>query len=162
MVNKRITFFKVCCKVWLILWVICLPLIHIHPEADHAHGMPGHVHGGTYHTDLTDTPICAYEDHRHHHDSFAHGEPLETSDSSSHPLHGLEHSSYGFSVLNSSLSPISDGNVSEFASVDLAASAIETPTVSSVSSFPIFSLSNTLASILVISSSPRAPPLRLL
>lgn len=144
------------------LWVICLPLVHIHPEADHAHGMAGHSHGGTFHTVISSDPICVYEDHRHHHDSFAHGEPLETSDSSSHPLHGLEHADYGFSVLNSSLTPIGDGNVSDVTGVDLTASAIEVPTVSGVSSIPIFSLSNTSASILVRSLSPRAPPFRLL
>ncbi|WNM63645.1 hypothetical protein [Candidatus Nitrospira neomarina] len=93
-------------KVWLILMVISLPLIHIHPEVDHAHGMPGHVHGGTYHTDLTDPPVCAYENHRHHHDTFSPGMPFGTSDSPSHPPHDLEHSTYSFSILSSSIDPI--------------------------------------------------------
>jgi hypothetical protein len=147
-------------KIWLILWVVGLPLVHIHPETDHAHGMSGHVHGGTFHTVLSSKPICAYEDHRHHHESFLPGEPFETPDSSSHPPHGLEHSVYGFSVLNSSIDPIIEGNVSYFASNDLAASAIETPTLSwsCVSSITIFSLPETPASILIKTFSPRGSP----
>jgi len=39
---------KTLLRLWLVLWVITLPLVHIHPDADHARGMPGHVHGGTY------------------------------------------------------------------------------------------------------------------
>lgn len=149
-------------RLWLMLWVICLPLVHIHPEADHAHGMAGHSHGGTFHTVLSSDPICAYEDHRHHHNSFAHGEPLENSDSSPHPLHGLEHANYGFFVLNSSLTPIGDGNLSDVSGVDLAVSGIESPTESGVSNIPLFLLSRTPSSILIRSLSPRAPPFHLL
>lgn len=149
-----ITFFR----VWLILWVVGLPLVHIHPEADHAHGMPGHVHGGTFHTDVSSTPICAYADHRHHHDSFFPGEPSGNPDSSSHPPHGFEHSTYGFSVLNSSIDPVFEGNVSNFASHDLVDPVMETPIWSCVSSITLFSLPRTPASILNKTLSPRAPP----
>ncbi|WP_455378489.1 hypothetical protein [Petrachloros mirabilis] len=34
---------------WLILWMVVIPLIHVHPDADH-HGFSGHVHGGIFHT----------------------------------------------------------------------------------------------------------------
>ena len=90
-------------RVWLILWVSLLPLVHIHPEADHAHGMAGHAHGGTFHTVLSSTPVCAYEDHQHHHDSFSTGESFGSSASPIHTAHGLEHDTYSFSALNSSL-----------------------------------------------------------
>lgn len=149
-------------RLWLILWVVCLPLVHIHPEADHAHGMTGHTHGGTFHTVVSSDPVCAYEDHRHHHDSFAPEEPPESSDSSSHPLHGLEHAAYGFPVLNPSLSHMSDGTVADFTSMDLLSSAIETPTLSCASKIPIVSFSGISDSILVTSVSSRASPLRLL
>ena len=90
-------------RTWLIVWVVTLPLVHIHPEADHAHGMPGHVHGGTYHSILLNTPICAYQDHQHHHDSFSPDNTFGSSQHSSHPPHGFEHATYRFSVLNSQI-----------------------------------------------------------
>jgi len=35
---------------WIVLWVLAVPLFHVHPEADQRHGDPGHIHGGTVHT----------------------------------------------------------------------------------------------------------------
>ena len=120
-------------RTWLVLWVITLPLVHIHPEADHAHGMSGHAHGGTYHTVLSTMPICAYEDHQHHHDSFSPGEPFGTSDSSTHLPHGLEHPTYSFSVLNSSIDPILEESVLYPVSDAVVAYETETSRLSFVS-----------------------------
>lgn len=144
-------------KAWLVLWVIALPLVHIHPEADHAHGMSGHAHGGTYHTVLSTTPICAYEDHQHHHDSFSPGEPFGTPDSSTQLPHGLEHSSYSFSVLNSSIDPILEGSASYSTGDAVIACETETLRLSFVSAIdtspparPVSDLTHTL--------SARGPP----
>ncbi|UCH91832.1 MAG: hypothetical protein JSU60_03785 [Nitrospirota bacterium] len=92
-------------QLWLIVWVITLPLVHIHPEADHAHGMSGHVHGGTYHSILINTPVHSHQDHKtHHHDDvFFPGEAFGPSQSSSHPFQGFEEATYGFSVIKSSV-----------------------------------------------------------
>lgn len=35
--------------LWLVLWMLVIPLIHVHPDTDH-HGIPEHVHGGVFHT----------------------------------------------------------------------------------------------------------------
>ena len=64
---------KTLLRIWLVIWVITLPLVHIHPEADHAHAKSGHVHGGTYHSILVNTPVHAHQGHdqeEHHHDGF--------------------------------------------------------------------------------------------
>src|SRR5512132_1967840 len=37
-------------RAWTILWLIAIPLFHIHPESDPHHGRAGHVHSGTVHT----------------------------------------------------------------------------------------------------------------
>ena len=37
-------------RVWAILWLIAIPLFHIHPEIDPHHGQAGHVHLATVHT----------------------------------------------------------------------------------------------------------------
>ena len=35
---------------WMILWLLALPLFHIHPETDPHHGEAGHVHAAAVHT----------------------------------------------------------------------------------------------------------------
>ena len=42
--------FRVVPVLWLILWMLAIPLIHVHPDADHRHGIADHVHGGVFHT----------------------------------------------------------------------------------------------------------------
>lgn len=142
---------------WLVIWVLWLPLVHIHPEADHAHGMSGHVHGGTFHTVLSSEPICAYEDHQHHHESFLPGEPFGTPDSSSHLPHGLEHSTYSFSVLTSSIDPIHEEQATNFTSDAVAVREAEARWFSCVSTMGLSS-PNTAFSVVTHPSSPRAPP----
>lgn len=45
--------------LWLGAWLCVMPLVHVHPEADHRHGLPGHVHGGTFHTIFSPELACA-------------------------------------------------------------------------------------------------------
>ena len=35
---------------WVVLWLLALPLFHIHPETDPHHGEAGHVHAVSVHT----------------------------------------------------------------------------------------------------------------
>ncbi|MDX2347680.1 MAG: hypothetical protein QNK38_02370, partial [Nitrospirota bacterium] len=100
-------------QLWLIVWVITLPLVHIHPDADHAHGMSGHVHGGTYHTILLNTPVSDHQDHeQHQHDDFfSPGHTSVPSQFPSHPLHGFEETTYGFSVIKPSIDSASEKSV---------------------------------------------------
>ena len=103
---------KTVLRLWLIVWVVVLPLVHIHPEVDHAHGMSGHVHGGTYHSILVNTPVHVhqgYEQEEHHHDGFFFPENHHRSkEDSSHPFHGFEEAIYGFSVIKPTLDPEAD------------------------------------------------------
>jgi len=147
---------KTLLRVWLVMWVITLPLVHIHPEADHAHGMPGHVHGGTYHMLLSGTPICAYQDHQHHHDSFSAGEAFGPTHTPSHQSHGFEHSTYEFSILNSSIDLQLEK--AEFLNDGVVIYALGVPCVSTPDISPRKSLFSILPKIL----SPRAPPVLLM
>ena len=45
--------------LWLGAWLCVMPLVHVHPEADHRHGLAGHVHGGTFHTVFSPELACA-------------------------------------------------------------------------------------------------------
>ena len=144
-------------RLWLIIWVITLPLVHIHPEADHAHGMSGHVHGGTFHTILLNTPASAHQDHeQHHHDDFfSPGHAFGPSQSPSLPLHGFEGATYGFSVIKPSIDLESEK--SEFPNDLVLTDHVEPLGMPGVSK-PNFTLPKRLVSILPKTLSPRAPP----
>jgi len=45
---------------WLAAWMLAVPLVHVHPEADHHHGQPGHVHGAVAHTVFSSDLPCEY------------------------------------------------------------------------------------------------------
>jgi hypothetical protein len=53
---------------WLILWMLAIPLIHVHPDADH-HGLAGHDHGGVFHTVFSQDLDGEYGHHAHAHDA---------------------------------------------------------------------------------------------
>ena len=148
---------KTLLRIWLVLWVITLPLIHIHPEADHAHGMSGHLHGGTFHTILLNTPVSAHQDHeQHHHDGFFFlGDGFESSQPPLHPSHGFEEATYGFSVIKPSIDLESEK--SEFPNDFVSTDNVE-PLSSPGVSKPNFTPKIRLFSILPKALSPRAPP----
>jgi len=145
---------KTLLRLWLIIWVITLPLVHIHPDADHAYGMPGHVHGGTYHTILIDTPVSAHQDHQH--DSFSLGEAFGPSKSPSHPPHGFEEETYGLSLIKPSIDLESEK--SEFPNDLVLTLNVEPLGLTGVSK-PNFTPKKRRFSILPKTLSPRAPPI---
>jgi hypothetical protein len=51
--------------MWVSVWMLVAPLVHIHPEADHRHGDPGHVHGGTVHTVFSKNLPCEFSVYDH-------------------------------------------------------------------------------------------------
>jgi len=55
--------FRLPVMAWLSLWMVAVPLIHIHPEADHHHGERSHVHGGLAHTVFSVDLPCEYRVH---------------------------------------------------------------------------------------------------
>lgn len=61
--SSRILRLRVVGLLWLVLGVLAIPLIHIHPEADHRHGNAGHEHGGMFHTVFSPDLPCEYAVH---------------------------------------------------------------------------------------------------
>lgn len=142
-------------RIWLGFWVLGFPLIHVHPEADHGHGLPGHVHGGTFHSVVSLEPPCAYADHFHHHEPFSTGEPFGTANSSNHPPHGLEHPAIFFSAASVTVDQeIGKPPVSHGALAPLGITA-ERPPVACLGGSPS---SQTFNRRFFKSASPRAPP----
>jgi len=134
-----------------------LPLVHIHPDADHAHGMPGHVHGGTYHTILLNTPVSDHQDQeQHQHDDFFSPEnAFGSSQFPSHPLHGFEEATYGFSVIKPFIDSALEKSVFPPVLVSIKnVDPLSAPVVSNLN----FTPTKRLVSIQFKTLSPRAPP----
>lgn len=87
--------------MWASVWMLAVPLFHVHPEADHHHGEAGHVHGGTVHTVLSRDLDCESSGH-HEVDGSVEAANAGVS-LSAHPTHPWnEHPEVGFSYLNDS------------------------------------------------------------
>lgn len=74
--------------IWASLWMLAVPLFHVHPEVDHHHGDVGHVHGGTVHTVWSPDLDCEFNNHEpavSAHAQFAH--------------HGDGHTEFSLSLL---------------------------------------------------------------
>lgn len=55
---------RVAVLVWASVWMLLVPLFHVHPEADHRHGEAGHVHGGTVHLAWSPDLDCEFDSHQ--------------------------------------------------------------------------------------------------
>lgn len=73
--------------LWLTVWMLAVPLVHVHPEVDHHHGQSGHVHGGVFHTVFSSALPCEYESHS--------GAAVASTEAS----HEFEHPEVVFSLL---------------------------------------------------------------
>jgi len=86
---------------WMTMWMLAIPLVHIHPEADHAHGRTHHQHGGLVHSVLSEDLPCEFGIHPN---SSSTSQPHSTSlPLTAHsPSHFLNHAEITFSVLTHS------------------------------------------------------------
>ena len=81
--------------------MLLVPLVHVHPEADHRHGEAGHVHGGTVHTVWSPDLDCEFTHHREHdHGGASFQDGSSARMQLSHPGDG--HSEFTFSLLSDS------------------------------------------------------------
>ncbi len=84
--------------VWACAWMLAVPLFHVHPDADHRHGEPGHVHGGTVHTVLSRDLDCEFPHAQAVGDA---GQASQVKDriSAHQPHRWNEHPEFGISLL---------------------------------------------------------------
>ena len=88
---------------WFVIWMVVFPLVHIHPETDHAHGQPNHLHSGLYHSVFSNDLSCEFHETDHHFHSphhKSHAEFLKIGQVSSHIL---GHAEIGFTLLSRTL-----------------------------------------------------------
>lgn len=66
--NKLVRFDHLL-RAWAVLWLLALPLFHIHPETDPHHGEAGHIHAAAVHTVFSADLEGEFGEHRdaHHH-----------------------------------------------------------------------------------------------
>ena len=88
-------YFRMAVLVWASLWMLAVPLFHVHPDADHLHGQAGHFHGGTVHTVMSPDLECEGESHP----SFA---PNSHDNGATVAGGGHRHIEIGFSLLTDS------------------------------------------------------------
>ena len=87
---------------WLVLWMLAIPIIHIHPEVDHAHGAHQHNHSAQYHSLFSEDHLQEFHEHSHPvslHHSRTSPESIEGDHVFDHVFHQTE---IGFSFLNKS------------------------------------------------------------
>lgn len=140
---------------WLTVWMLAVPLVHVHPEADHHHGQPGHTHGGITHTVVSSDLPCEYG-------SDAEGTAAPPRDADGHvPLvgqstHVFDHPEVAFSLLTSS----PDRSSGKPALAQVAFLAVEDGCVHRGAVCAIEPAVEPLASVILAANlSPRAPPL---
>ena len=90
LIRGNVAWSRVVLLSWASLWMLLVPLVHVHPEVEHNHGDPGHVHHAVTHTVFSapleceepseEDDICPSGTHQHvqfnghHGHSFTHPE----------------------------------------------------------------------------------------
>lgn len=90
LIRGNVAWSRVVLLSWASLWMLIVPLVHVHPEVEHNHGDPGHVHHAVTHTVFSapleceepseEDDICPSGTHQHvqfnghHGHSFTHPE----------------------------------------------------------------------------------------
>ena len=86
--------------LWASLWMLAVPMFHIHPGGNHRHGGVTHEHSVAVHTVLSLDLDGEFDDH-HDVDPFEEvAASLSLVDHHTHPL--AEHPEVGFALLNDS------------------------------------------------------------
>jgi hypothetical protein len=94
------TWTSVLLGAWTAVWMVAVPLVHVHPEADHRHGSVGHVHGGTVHTVFSPDLDCEQGDR--HVARTAQGTESASASFLGKAGHSLGHDEIGFTFLSAS------------------------------------------------------------
>jgi len=97
--GKSFSWPRVAILIWTALWMLVAPLVHIHPEADHQHGNPSHVHGGTVHTVFSPDLSCEFS--HYDHVLVAANESRCPLHLIAQPFHGADHPQIDFVLASS-------------------------------------------------------------
>lgn len=87
---------------WVSLWMLMVPWVHVHPEVEHNHGDPGHVHHAVTHTVFSAPLECEY---LAQHDDTCPSGTHQHVQSIAHHGHTLSHPEIEYSLGASSAAP---------------------------------------------------------
>lgn len=101
MLRKHTSWPRVVVRAWIIIWMLAVPLFHVHPEADRHHGEADHGHGGTVHTVFSPDLDGEFG---HHQSTPAAVEPPSANHFtlSGFPFHASDYTELGFSFVSDS------------------------------------------------------------
>jgi hypothetical protein len=88
---------------WVSLWMLMVPWFHVHPEVEHTHGTPGHVHRAVTHTLFSPPLEC--ESHAQLHDDTYLSGTHQHFRFYGHHGHSFAHPEIGFALAASSATP---------------------------------------------------------
>ena len=88
-------------RSWIMIWMLAVPLFHVHPEADHHHGEAGHIHGGTVHTVFSPDLDGEFTSHRST-PAAVEQPPADQVTVAWHPSHASDYTELGFSFVSDS------------------------------------------------------------
>src|SRR5690348_1478484 len=87
---------------WASLWMLLVPLVHVHPEVEHNHGDPGHVHHAVTHTVFSAPLECEYPSEV---DDFCPSGTHQHVQFNGHHGHSFSHPEIEFALAASSATP---------------------------------------------------------
>lgn len=149
--HPKMTWVRTVALTWLTAWMLVVPLVHVHPEADHRHDAPGHIHHGIVHTVFSSDLSCEYVAL---YDVDSPGNASTSIDLIGPSAHALNHPEFGFSLALSEDYPFGKP-----APIDTVSSTWQTePEALTSSSVPILPLASPPCLFLSTSLSSRAPP----
>ena len=91
---------RIAVLLWASLWMLAIPLFHVHPAVNHRHGGAVHTYGITVHTVLSSDLVGEFEDHHEDGRPEADASRVSLFDHHSHSLD--QHPEIDFSLLNDS------------------------------------------------------------
>ncbi|MDI3461543.1 MAG: hypothetical protein OJF50_000364 [Nitrospira sp.] len=87
---------------WVTVWMLFVPLVHVHPEVEHNHGDPGHVHHAVTHTVFSAPLECEYPAQ---HDNTCPSGTHQHVQSIGHHGHTFTHPEIEYSLVAPSAAP---------------------------------------------------------
>lgn len=123
--RKNVQWSHIAAIVWSSLWMLAVPLVHIHPEADHHHGAADHWHGGTVHTVFSPDLSCEFSTYSHA--SVAAKESSCPLHLLAQPLHGAEHFEIDLILASSAEPQVGKGTALDVAAHSFSANQLIRP-----------------------------------
>ena len=151
-ISRQRSAWRIALPAWLAVWMLAMPLVHVHPEVDHRHGALGHVHGGTIHTVFSSALACEFA--AYNHASVSAGEARCPLHLVAQPFHALEYLEINFVFASSE-----QAQTGKVMVADAVVGTNETDLSRGPRSLATTPLPDTPASFILASSiSSRAPP----